>query len=152
MAGRSSIVMFSAQVTGDRPTPRAPSWQAPSTASWPRMRQPPEQGEETIDTPHGLSRLLDPAPRNRGLQRRSDLVRTAVGDRIMLRLVALHEPLPLGEIERDARCGALELIGEIAILPLDHRNHGSQSPNNIQRNFIRDEHELISLGDCWRKH
>jgi hypothetical protein len=53
-------------------------------------------------------------------------------DRIVLRLVALREPLPLGKIQCDARCSTLALVGEVAILSIDRRNDRAQRTNDFE--------------------
>lgn len=67
------------------------------------MREPPEQREQPIDLRERFTRILEPAPRRCRLQRSPDFIGAAMRDRILLRLVALGQPLALRKQDLTAK-------------------------------------------------
>jgi hypothetical protein len=90
------------------------------------MVEPPQQREQAIECGELLRRILEPSPRERGVKRGAHFVRATVRNRVMLRLVPFGQALTFGEVQRDTRCGAPVLIGQVAIVALDLRHHDAK--------------------------
>ncbi len=66
-------------------------------------------------------------------------------DRVMTLLIATSRSLTLAEIQRDAGRGAMELIGEVAIVALDDGDEVPKLVNEGKGNRVGDEHVRVLL-------
>ncbi len=78
----------------------------------------PEQREQPVERAAYSSGLADVAPRFGDIERGFDLVGATVRDLVVLALIPCTDALSLGEIQRDAGGGAVDLVREIAVVAL----------------------------------
>src|SRR5688500_10520831 len=131
---------------------------APAPASWLRRRcarrtagpaaarEPPEQAQLAIEQRTRVRAVDLPSPRLGDFQGASDLASTAMRHIEESSRVSAMPTATLGEVEHDARSGALDLIGCVSAVGAELGYDGAQRADQIQCDIIRDEHVRVLLG------
>ena len=148
-AGHAPQHLVDPPVAIEVPKPRAPRDQRRSR----RRRRPNLRAPIPRRLAPGLEQCLAP-PLLPGLRDGASLLidevpEGNVGSTGGRQLDEFHSRMAFSEVQRDARCSSPQLVTQIAIVLLDHRNDHPELPDELHRDFQCNEHGPCSPLDAF---